>query len=66
MLRLTFALFLACPVATLAADLEVAVQDLGARPLADAVIYADPVGSAVPPAHADARARIDHQVHTGI
>jgi plastocyanin len=53
------AVLLACPVVSLAADLEVAVQDLGARPLADAVVYADPVGSAVAPVHADARARID-------
>jgi plastocyanin len=58
MLR-TAIVLLAWPVASLAADLQVSVQDLGAHPLMDAVIYADPVGTAAPSPSSAAHAQVD-------
>jgi len=47
------------PDAACAADLEVAVHDLGNQPLEDAVVYAEPVGTPAPASHEIAHARID-------
>lgn len=42
-----------------AANLEVAVHDLSARPLQDAVVYAEPLGAPLPASHDIAHATID-------
>lgn len=52
-------LTLAAPPAAHAAELEVAVHDLGDAPLQDAVVYAEPVGSPAAMSHEVAHARID-------
>src|SRR6185437_11323358 len=57
--RIAVTLLLAWPFASCAADLEVAVQDLGAKPLMDAVVYADPVGTVAPQARPGANPKVD-------
>ena len=47
------------PYAARAADMEVAVHDLNNKPLEDAVVYAEPVGAAVPASHDLAHVKID-------
>lgn len=42
-----------------AANLEVAVHDMSAQPLLDAVVYAQPLGAAAPASHEIAHATID-------
>ena len=42
-----------------AANLEVAVHDMSAQPLQDAVVYATPIGAPAPPSHEIAHAIID-------
>jgi plastocyanin len=53
------ALVVTCPGLAVAADVEVAVHDLNAQPLMDAVVFAEPADGAVPSSHATARALID-------
>jgi plastocyanin len=53
------ALILTFPSLSDAADVEVAVRGLDAKPLMDAVVFAEPVGAAAPASHAAAHARID-------
>ena len=53
------ALILTFPVLGAAADVEVAVRDLDAKPLMDAVVFAEPLGAAAPASHAAAHALID-------
>jgi plastocyanin len=54
------ALAVSCPALGVAADVEVAVHDLNAQPLMDAVVFAEPVGGAnAAPSHATAHALID-------
>jgi plastocyanin len=48
-----------CPALGVAADIEVAVHDMNARPLMDAVVFAEPVNAVAPPSHTAARALID-------
>jgi plastocyanin len=54
------ALVMTCPTLSLAADVEVAVHDLNAQPLMDAVVFAEPADGAAPPSsHTVAHALID-------
>ena len=54
------ALAVAASAVSVAADVEVAVRDLNAQPLMDAVVFAEPVDVATtPPGHATAHALID-------
>lgn len=53
------ALAVTYPALGAAADVEVAVHDLNAQPLIDAVVFAEPVATAAPPSRATGHALID-------
>jgi plastocyanin len=57
--RKTALLLLLCVTGARAGDVAVEVRDAKGAPVAEAVVYAEPVGSAPPPARANSRATID-------